>query len=155
MRNHELAKREAAIRALIHDTGVATAGDLELQSHWAKYLCVLVAGYTESALHLLYASYVDKCTPVPVAKFATQKIKELQNPRPNRFVEVARAFKEDWGAKLEEFIALDGRHEAINAIMTARHLIAHGKSSDISVHRVSEYFDKSVKVAEFIESQLS
>ncbi|MGO8698076.1 MAG: HEPN domain-containing protein [Limisphaerales bacterium] len=75
-------------------------------------------------------------------------------PHAKRFVEIATGFKEDWGIQLQSFIELDGRDEAINAIMTARHLIAHGKNSDISVYRVSAYFDKSVKVAEFIESQL-
>lgn len=154
MRNAELAKQEATIRDLIKNTSAATGGDLELQSHWAKYLCVLVAGYAENSLHALYGNYVNKSTPAPVAKFAVGKIKDLQNPRPKRFIEIASGFKESWGVDLKTYVELDGRAEAINTIMTARHSIAHGKNSDISIHRVSEYFNKCVEVAEFIENQL-
>lgn len=154
MRNLELNKQENRIRMLIHDTGIATDGDLELQSHWAKYLCVLVAGFIENSVQVLYSEYVSKSTPTPVAKFAIENIKGIQNPRPKRFIEIATGFKQDWGTALEAFFELEGRKEAINAIMSARHQIAHGKNSDISIHRVSDYFDKVVEVAEFIEKQL-
>jgi hypothetical protein len=154
MRNAELAKQESAIRRLIRDTSAATGGDLELQSHWAKYLCVLVAGYVENCLQVLYGSYVNKCAPAPVARFAVKKLKALQNPQAQRFIEVANGFKEIWGAELQKFVQTDGRDEAIKTIMLARHSIAHGKNSDVSVHRVLEYFDKCVEVAEFVEGQL-
>jgi len=154
MRNAELAKQEATIRDLIKNTSAATGGDLELQSHWAKYLCVLVSGYVENSAQVLYSTYVLKKTPEPVAKFATAKIKQIQNPKPGRLVEIATSFNNDWGTNLDAFIDLDGRREAINAVMDNRHLIAHGKSSNITVHRVSNYFDKVVQVAEYIENQL-
>src|SRR5207253_249421 len=102
----------------------------------------------ENSLQVLYSTYVNKCTSEPVAKFASSKIKQIQNPRPARFFEIATGFKKDWGTNLEIYVALEGRYEAINAVMDNRHLIAHGKDSNITVHRVSEYFDKIVKVAE-------
>jgi hypothetical protein len=154
MRNAELSKQATTIRDLIKNTSAATGGDLELQSHWAKYLCVLSVGYVENATQVLYSNYVLKITPEPVAKFAISKIKRIQNPKSGRLVEIATSFNKDWGTNLDTFIALDGRLEAINAVMDNRHLIAHGKTSDITVYRISKYFDKIVQVAEFIENQL-
>jgi hypothetical protein len=43
--------------------------------------------------------------------------------------------------------------DAIDAIMSNRHLVAHGKDSGISLARVSVYLRKSVEVIEFIEKQ--
>ncbi len=43
--------------------------------------------------------------------------------------------------------------DAIDSIMNNRHRIAHGKHTSISVTRVREYIEKSVKVIEFIEAQ--
>ena len=154
MMNQELVKQEAKIRALVRMTRQATDGDMELQSHWAKYLCVLVAGFAENALQVLYSDYVSKSTPAPVARFAIGRIKTIQNPRPNRFVEIASGFKEEWGVQLDAFFQLDGRDDAVNSIMQARHQIAHGKNSDISIARVSEYFEKIVEVANFVERQI-
>ena len=47
----------------------------------------------------------------------------------------------------------NGRKDAIDSIMSNRHLIAHGKDSTISLVRVSEYLKKSVEVVEFLEHQ--
>jgi hypothetical protein len=54
---------------------------------------------------------------------------------------------------LASFLALEGRREAIDAIMANRHLIAHGSNSGITLVRVKEYLSKSVQVIEFIEEQ--
>lgn len=154
MRNANLSKQEATIRALIKSTRSATGGDLELQSHWAKYLCVLVAGYVENAAQVLYTTYVLKIAPAPVANYASSRLKQIQNPKPARLIEIATGFNKDWGVSLKTFLDLEGRKEAVNAVMDNRHLIAHGKNSDITVHRISKYFDRIVEVAEFIENQL-
>ena len=155
MTNRELANQEAKIRVLIRTTREATDGEIELQSHWAKYLCILVAGFVENTLQILYSDYVLRSTLTPVARFAVGVIRSIQNPRPKRFVEVASGFKEEWGTQLEAFLDLDGRGDAFNSVMQARHQIAHGKNSDISLARVSDYFEKIVQVANFVERQIS
>jgi hypothetical protein len=50
MRNRDLARQKQVLDELIAKTRNATGGDVEMQSHWAKYLCVLVAGFLENAL---------------------------------------------------------------------------------------------------------
>lgn len=126
---------------------------LELQAHWARYLCVLSAGFLENALTEVYSEYAKACASVNVANFVSARLSRIQNPKAGRFLETAQGFDKSWGHGLDEFLSLGGRREAIDAIMSNRHLIAHGKDSGISLIRVKEYLKKSVEVVEFIEKQ--
>ena len=91
----------------------------------------------------------------PVADYAAVQIAKVQNPKANRFVEIARSFKKSWADDLEKFVEDNGRKEAIDGIMANRHLIAHGQDSGITVARLSDYLNKAEEVLEFIEKQLA
>jgi hypothetical protein len=126
---------------------------MEAQSHWAKYLCVLSAGFLENAIQEIYGLYCSNCANQNVASFVVKALARIQNPKTSAFLEVAGSFKEKWRYDLEKFIDDGGRKEAINSIMSNRHLIAHGKDTSISLARIKEYLSKSVEVIEFIEDQ--
>lgn len=156
MKNQKLSSQLQQIRSLIQRTNEATGENIELQGHWGRYLCVLVAGFLENAISELYIDFVNRTASKPVASFTRRTLEKIQNPKSTKFVETARAFKKDWAEELEDFFAQNNdKKEAIDSIMNNRHQIAHGKSTDISVHRVKEYFEKSVEVIAFIEKQLS
>ena len=153
MKNRELARQIQTLRHLISRT-TELSGEIELQAHWAKYLCVLVAGFLENALSELYRDYCARNASSRVSRFAARTLKRVQNPKTGTFVEVTSAFDVTWAAALERFIEEDGRKEAIDSIMTNRHLIAHGKSSDITIARVDAFFRKSVDVVTFLERSI-
>lgn len=153
MHNHNLVRQHQALQALIAKTQTATGGDAEMQSHWAKYLCVLVAGFIENALAELYGDFCRRAASPSVANFAVRTLRRIQNPKTKAFLDLSAAFSRSWAEPLEAFIEEDGRKEAINSIMANRHLIAHGKDSNITVARVSEYFRKATAVLDFIEQQ--
>ncbi len=153
MKTQELVRQHTRLVALFRKTTVATSGDFETQSHWAKYLCVLSAGFLENALQEVYGHYCSNCSNPNVARFAGNVLGRVQNPKSARFLEIAGSFREQWRTDLEEFVEKDGRREAINSIISNRHLIAHGKDSGISLVRVKEYLEKSIEVVEFIEQQ--
>jgi len=155
MKNAQLAQQIVAIRLLVKKSSEATAADLELQAHWARYVCVLTAGLLENAVVIFYSDFVARNAQKPVADYAAVQIAKIQNPKAKRFVEVASSFKNSWADDLEKFIEKDGRKEAIDAIMANRHQIAHGKDSSITVARVSTYLNKAEEVLEFIEKQLA
>jgi len=155
MKNAEIAREIAAIRALIKKSTAATAADFELQAHWARYACVLAAGMLENAAVIIYSDFVTRNAQKPVADFAIVQIAKIQNPKTKRFIEIARAFKSVWSDELEKFVEQNGRKEAIDAIMANRHLIAHGQNSGITVARVSDYLNKAEEVLEFIEKQVA
>ena len=124
-------------------------------SHWARYLCVLCAGFLENALAAVYSDFCRRTASEPVANFATRALEQVSNPKTQRFLEIAGRFRTEWQEALNDFVNQEGRREAIDSIMANRHLIAHGQKSDITLVRVSDYFKKSVRVLEFLEKQTS
>lgn len=153
MENQELTRQLQKLRLLIRRTAEASSQDLELQAHWGRYLCVLVAGFLENALVEVYTDFVNNAASEPVASFAGSVLARIQNPNVQRFLETARSFKPPWSDDLAQFILEQGRKEAVDSIMANRHAIAHGRDSGITVARVVSYLDRCVEVVEFIEAQ--
>lgn len=151
----ELVRQEAALRHLVKRVGHdPTTHALEMQGHWAKYLCVLTSGFVENVVRIVYGEYVKKNSySSAVIRYATKQLEDIQNPRPDRLVKIASSFDASWGKQLESFLEQDFRAEAINSIISNRHLIVHGRNSSITVGQVKSYLGKIVEVAEFIEGQ--
>lgn len=124
-------------------------------SHWAKYLCVLCAGFIENALKEIYGEFARGAASKPVADYLNSILSKIQNPKTSKFLETARAFKVSWGDELEVFVNQNGRREAIDSIMNNRHLVAHGKYAGITLVQVQNYLDRAVEVIDFIETQCS
>lgn len=126
-----------------------------MRSHWARYLCVLCAGFLENGISEIYGEFVRRAASKPVADFSISMLSKIQNPNAQRFLETAHRFKPEWGVALNDYLNNNGRREAINSIMTNRHEIAHGRNSGITIVQIRNYLDKAVEVLEFIESQCS
>lgn len=153
MKIPELSRQLSQLRSLISKSESFSEEEFELRSHWAKYICVLSAGFLENALHEIFSNYCSLRAHPCVARFASKALDRIQNPKADVFVQVADSFNESWKSGLENFIDDNGRKEAINSIMGIRHLIAHGKATSISLVQLKNYLDKSVEVMEFIEVQ--
>jgi len=151
----ELVRQEASLRHLIKRVGHdPSTRALEMQAHWARYLCVLTSGFVENVARTLYGEYTSKNSYSPaVVRYAKKQLDGIQNPRPDRLVALAASFDPKWGRELDAYINQDYRSDAINAIMSHRHLIAHGRSSNITVGQLNLYLSKVVQVAEYIEGQ--
>ncbi len=153
MRSRSLISQKQRLDWLIGEAPKFQGDQLELQSHWARYLCVLAAGFLENALSEVYSKYAKTSANPQVSNYVEAVLGKIQNPKSRKFLDTARAFDRSWEESLLTFIDTDGRKDAIDAIMSNRHLIAHGKDSGISLARVQEYLKKSIEVIEFIETQ--
>lgn len=155
MKSQELSRQLQRINDLVSKTDQACSTNLELQAHWAKYICILTAGFLENALKDIYIDYADRQVSQPIAKFVGSKLSSIRNPKTERFLEIAGAFKDEWVAELTTFTEDEGRKEAIDSIMVNRHLIAHGKThnSSISLAQMKSYLAKAIEVIELIEEQ--
>jgi hypothetical protein len=151
--NWELTKQHQKLKALAKKAGDAGLDDFELLAHWAKYLCVLVAGFLENSLAEVYSEFVTDSSSPAVARFATTMLGNIQNPKAQRFLEITGAFDDAWRVELERFLAANGRKEALDSVMANRHQIAHGENSGITLVRVNQYLEKCVEVIDFLESQ--
>ena len=153
MKTRELVTQHNRLIDLFKKTEKAAGGDFEAQAHWAKYLCVLSAGFLENALREIYRNYCDRSSSPNVARFMSKVLQKVYNPKASRFLEIAGRFQGSWRESLKQFMEVNGRNYAIDSIMENRHQIAHGKDSGITLVRVKEYLAKSIEVVEFIEKQ--
>lgn len=155
MKSVELNRQAAALRHLIKRVGHdPSTRALEMQGHWARYICVLSAGYVENSVRDIYGQYIKKNSySAAVIRYAIKQLDGVQNPRPDKLVKIAASFDPAWGRDLENHLSQNFRSDAVNAIMSNRHLIAHGRSSNVTVGQISLYLGKVVEIAEFMEAQ--
>jgi len=153
MKSAELNRQHQKLTALFNKVNTACGADLELQAHWARYICILSAGFLENSISEIYGEYVKQSSSPHVANYCKHTLSKVKNPNVERFLQVAGGFKNVWRSDLEAYLQIDGRGDAINSIMSNRHLIAHGNSSGITLTRIKEYLGKSVQVLEYIEQQ--
>jgi hypothetical protein len=92
---------------------------------------------------------------MPVARFVESRIGRTRNPKVETILAIAAEFKPEWKNDLDVFIVDQGLGDAIDSIMNNRHLIAHGqhRNTGITIAKVSDFLERSVKVLEFIEAQ--
>lgn len=157
MLNREIKKQIDAFNNLVKNAESATNESIELQSEWARYLCIVAAGLVENAIKELFGEYVREKTSAPASRYIVGSLSKIHNPKVEKFLEVASAFNPAWKDELKAFGEIDGKSDAINSIMGHRHLIAHGKYKDanISMVRIKNYFERSVELLEFLETLLT
>lgn len=157
MHNHNLHREVQKLDSLLNRTQFATMEDIDLIGHWGQYLCVMVAGFLENSLQMIFGDYVQKRAHPRVFEFAQNRLARISNPNAERFIETARFFDQDWARQLKDHLEADSglRKNAINSIMKNRHKIVHGESSQISMSQVREYFPHCVQVVNFIEALVS
>lgn len=151
MKNPEALRYRKRLDGLFQKTGVLS-GDLELQGHWARYLCVLVAGFLETAISVIYIEYARNSASPNVASFVATRLARFQNPKMEKIVQLARSFNKSWGDALETQAEGEIKN-AVDSICNNRNLIAHGRDSGISFARIRGYYEQAVRLIEMIEKQ--
>ena len=128
----------------------------ELIGHWGRYSCIACSGYIEVALRLVIQGHVKAKATSEISAYVIKSLEGVQNPKAEKFVKVIRSFSEKWAKDLEDFFAKnDGVKDAIDSLMANRHLIAHGRPSNISIGRVDEFYRKANKVIEYLDGELN
>lgn len=152
MKNIEIVRYQQRLDALFEK--VKDISDLELQSHWARYLCILVSGYLETSVRAIYGEYTSKRADENVANYVSSRLGSFQSPKMGNILELTRAFSRQWAEELEN--ATEGElKESVDSIVANRHNIAHGRDVGISYVTIREYYQNAVKVVELIEDQCS
>lgn len=124
--------------------------DPEVQSHWSRYLCVLVSGFLENSVEICLGKYSRRVTNDAVANFVSSKLRGFQNPKMGHIAELFGSFDPAWAAKLDA--ETQGRlSDSVNSIVGNRHKIAHGESVSLSLGSLATYYQDAVKVIELME----
>ena len=127
-----------------------TLTDLEIQSHWSRYLCVLVSGFLENSVELCLTEYSRRGSNQAVSNFVSFKLRGFQNPKMGSIVELFGAFNPEWRTQIET--ATQGKlSDSINSIVGNRHKIAHGESVSLSLGALASYYEDATLVVELLQ----
>lgn len=129
----------------------AAAGlpDVEMQSHWSRYLCVLVSGFLENSVELCLSEYTRRSTNANVANFVSARLRGFQNPKMSAILDLVGSFSPDWRVQMEA--ATQGQlSDSVNSIVGNRHKIAHGESVSLTIGSLSAYYKDAVSVVELL-----
>lgn len=128
----------------------AFSGNIELQSQWARYLCILVSGFLETAICAIYGEFARKTASPYVANFVKCELDSFQNPKMGKILELTRAFNPLWADELET--ATEGElKDAVDSIVANRNQIAHGRDVGITYTRIKNYYEDAIKVVDLVE----
>ena len=119
--------------------------DPELQSDFARYLCVLVSGYMEKAVVALVLEHARTNGAPTLQRFVENKTKNFTNAKASRVQDLLGSFDPEWREKLEDILA-DERKDAIDSIVALRNTIAHGGSVGITYTRIDRYYRETKSV---------
>jgi hypothetical protein len=126
---------------------------------WAKYLCVLTAGYIEESLRVLLLEFAKNNSSKEIQRFIEKEISYITNCKTERILEVLNKFDVGWATTFETEIKdnspIDKEiKDSLDSIVRNRHLIAHGKSVGMSYTTVKGYYDYCVKAIEILEDTI-
>ncbi len=113
--------------------------DLDTQSDFARYLCVLVAGFLEKAVAELVLEHSRNTGAPTLQSFVEANTKRFTNANSQKIADLLGSFSPDWRLKIEAVLT-DESKDAVDSVIGLRHLIAHGGSAGITYRRMSEYY---------------
>lgn len=151
MNNIELVRKKQHIDDLFKKIEVVSM-DLKLHSEWAKYLCIVVSGFLENSVRILYSKYARDTSSPSVANFVEAKLKDFQNPKMQKILDLAGLFSQKWKEELNRDTEGEIK-DAVDSIANNRNRIAHGGDVGITYIQIKEYYEKALEVVELIEKQ--
>jgi hypothetical protein len=130
--------------------------DPEMQSHWARYLCVRVSGFLEIAISTIYKNYAkEKASPF-VVNYVEKQLSNFQNPKMEKILNLTRSFNPEWADLIELELKNNGElKDSIDSIVDLRNKISHGDNSNSSLTytRIKSYYENALKVIHLLEEQ--
>ncbi len=126
-----------------------SAADIEVQSDFAKYFCILVSGFLESAIVALILDYAERRSSPEVTLYVERHLDFWTNPNAGKIIQLLGSFSLDWKIASEQFL-IDERKATVNSLIALRHKIAHGESVGTSLTQVKAYYAIALEVVEFV-----
>src|SRR5688500_17303299 len=82
----------------------ATTADIEVQSDFAKYFCVLVSGFLENALIALMLDVAQRRSAPEIAAFVERQLNWWTNPNTEKILQLLGDFDPHWRTAAEAYL---------------------------------------------------
>ncbi len=143
----EVARLRSALDATF--ARARSVADLEAQSDYARYLCVLVSGYLEKSISELVLEHSRRAGGPTLQRFVEQSTRRFTNANAEKIKSLLGSFNADWKLALDGFL-VDEWKDAVDSVVGLRHLIAHGGSAGVTFSRVRRYYERVQEVVDEI-----
>ena len=125
----------------------------ENKARLAQLMTIWASGYLEASCRDAVLAYTKSRAHPTVVNFVSRSLNRFQNPKMENILDLVRGIDGGIADDLGDYA--DGSiRESVNSIVGIRHLIAHGRSANISVGRVTQYFEDAKKLARKMEDLL-
>lgn len=149
MRNIDSVRYRSRLNHLFEQ--ISAVDDIELMSHWARYLCVLLSGFIETSLQSIYCDYARRTSNTCVTNYVASKLRRFTNPNMQDILSLVSAFNPKWREDLEN-VTTEEIKDSIDSVIANRNQIAHGGDVGITYTRVKRYYENVIKLIDLIES---
>lgn len=127
----------------------ATKSEAELLADFARFLCVLVAGFLEQAVIELPLEHVRIRSHISIHRHVERNLRRFTNANSQRIIDLFGSFDPDWRKDLESYL-VDERKAAVDSVVDLRNSISHGRPAEISMKRVEDYYARVKQVVDHI-----
>ena len=135
------------------------ADSIELQSHWAKYLCVLVSGYLEQSIREIMVEYASNKSSQIITRYIDNSWPNSRNMSYGNILDILQKFESGWHEVFEKWINdKEERKGDINSLISWRNDISHGKESNttgITIVSVKNKFNTACNLIDLIETTVN
>jgi hypothetical protein len=139
MKPRELTQQQNVIEEAIRFGTSLDSGSPE-RAMVARHVCVLAAGYLEDVVRVCLSEFAHRSRPKPeLWNYIEASVDRFRNPEFDRILNITSLFNASWREKLSRVD--DSIKSAINSVVSNRHLIAHGRTSGISLAQMTGYFE--------------
>jgi hypothetical protein len=113
--------------------------DAEPLSDFARYLCVLVAGFIEQSVIELTLEHVRNHSQASVQGYAESRLRQFTSAKSQRIMDLMGTFDAGWRSDLESYL-VDERKAAVDSVVALRHNIAHGLNVGVTMATMKDYY---------------
>lgn len=143
---------ETAIDSARNDAASSQLSDAT-RAWLAQLMTIWASGYLEAMCRGAVLEYTRKRADPKVVNFVRWSLDRLPNPRMDNILSLVQRLDRDVADALRDFVD-ESINESVNSIVGLRNRIAHGRSANISVEQITEYFDNARKFARKMEELL-
>jgi hypothetical protein len=123
--------------------------DAEVLSDFARYFCVLIAGFLEQAVIEVALEHVRTHAQVSVLRHMEGRLRRFTSANAQNIVDLLGSFDSDWRIDLEAYL-IDEYKDAVNGVVNLRHAVAHGRYAGVTMASVRDYYVRIKDVVDHV-----
>ncbi len=122
------------------------------EAYFAKYLTVYISGIIEESIETMINEMVIKNSSPEIAKYVNSNLEFFRNPKTEKIARLMGQFNTSWKKRIES-LPLKNK-TALDSIVDNKNLIAHGRSSTITMADITKYYSDAKLIVVTVDSLL-